>query len=330
MNSEIIIYQTQDGDTKLDVRLEDETVWLSLYQMSKLFDRDKSTISRHIKNIYDEGELEKKSTVAKNATVQIEGDRIVERNIDYYNLDVIISVGYRVKSLQGTKFRIWATERLKEYLIKGFTLDDERLKGRGGGVYWKELLDRIRDIRSSEKVLYRQVLDLYATSVDYDPKSQESIKFFKIIQNKLHYAAHGHTAAEVIYSRANCEEPFMGLTTFSGEILVLKDVKVAKNYLTENELKILNNLVSGYFDLAEINALEHKPMYMSDHINQLDRILSSGDRKLLDGPGNISNKQAIEKATKEYKQYQANTLSPVEKEYLESLKRVSKEVKNNR
>lgn len=330
MNSEIIIYQTQDGDTKLDVRLEDETVWLSLDQMSKLFDRDKSTISRHIKNIYDEGELEKKSTVAKNATVQIEGDRIVERNIDYYNLDVIISVGYRVKSLQGTKFRIWATERLKEYLIKGFTLDDERLKGRGGGVYWKELLDRIRDIRSSEKVLYRQVLDLYATSVDYDPKSQESIKFFKIIQNKLHYAAHGHTAAEVIYSRANCEEPFMCLTTFSGEIPVLKDVKVAKNYLTENELKILNNLVSGYFDLAEINALEHKPMYMSDHINQLDRILSSGDRKLLDGPGSISNKQAIEKATKEYRQYQANTLSPVEKEYLESLKQVFKEAKKNK
>lgn len=330
MNSEIIIYQTQDGNTKLDVRLEDETVWLSLDQMSKLFDRDKSTISRHIKNIYDEGELEKKSTVAKNATVQIEGDRLVERNIDYYNLDVIISVGYRVKSLQGTKFRIWATERLKEYLIKGFTLDDERLKGHGGGVYWKELLDRIRDIRSSEKVLYRQVLDLYATSVDYDPKSQESIKFFKIIQNKLHYATHGHTAAEVIYSRANHEEPFMGLTTFSGEIPVLKDVKVAKNYLTENELKILNNLVSGYFDLAEINALEHKPMYMSDHINQLDRILSSGDRKLLDGPGSISNKQAIEKATEEYRQYQANTLSPVEKEYLESLKQVSKEVKNNR
>lgn len=330
MNSEIIIYQTQDGNTKLDVRLEDETVWLSLDQMSKLFDRDKSTISRHIKNIYDEGELEKKSTVAKNATVQIEGDRLVERNIDYYNLDVIISVGYRVKSLQGTKFRIWATERLKEYLIKGFTLDDERLKGHGGGVYWKELLDRIRDIRSSEKVLYRQVLDLYATSVDYDPKSQESIKFFKIIQNKLHYATHGHTAAEVIYSRANHEEPFMGLTTFSGEIPVLKDVKVAKNYLTENELKILNNLVSGYFDLAEINALEHKPMYMSDHINQLDRILSSGDRKLLDGPGSISNKQAIEKATEEYRQYQANTLSPVEKEYLESLKQVSKEVKKNR
>lgn len=330
MNSEIIIYQTQDGNTKLDVRLEDETVWLSLDQMSKLFDRDKSTISRHIKNIYDEGELEKKSTVAKNATVQIEGDRLVERNIDYYNLDVIISVGYRVKSLQGTKFRIWATERLKEYLIKGFTLDDERLKGHGGGSYWKELLDRIRDIRSSEKVLYRQVLDLYATSVDYDPKSQESIKFFKIIQNKFHYATHGHTAAEVIYSRANHEEPFMGLTTFSGEIPVLKDVKVAKNYLTENELKILNNLVSGYFDLAEINALEHKPMYMSDHINQLDRILSSGDRKLLDGPGSISNKQAIEKATEEYRQYQANTLSPVEKEYLESLKQVSKEVKKNR
>lgn len=330
MNSEIIIYQTKEGDTKLDVRLEDETVWLSLEQMSRLFDRDKSTISRHIKNVYEEGELEKNSTVAKNATVQIEGNRSVERTIEYYNLDVIISVGYRVKSLQGTKFRIWATERLKEYIIKGFTLDDERLKGHGGGTYWKELLDRIRDIRSSEKVLYRQVLDLYATSVDYNPKSKESIKFFKIIQNKLHYAAHGHTAAEVIFQRANHEKPFMGLTTFSGEMPILKDIKVAKNYLTENELKILNNLVSGYFDLAEINALEHRPMYMDDHLKQLDRILSSGDRELLDGPGSISNKQAIEKATEEYRKYQTNTLSPVEKAYLKSVKDIDKEVKRIR
>ncbi|MFL8888515.1 virulence RhuM family protein [Helcococcus kunzii] len=330
MNSEIIIYQTKEGDTKLDVRLEDDTVWLSLEQMSRLFDRDKSTISRHIKNVYEEGELEKTSTVAKNATVQIEGNRSVERTIEYYNLDVIISVGYRVKSLQGTKFRIWATERLKEYIIKGFTLDDERLKGHGGGTYWKELLDRIRDIRSSEKVLYRQVLDLYATSVDYNPKSKESIKFFKIIQNKLHYAAHGHTAAEVIFQRANHEKPFMGLTTFSGEMPILKDIKVAKNYLTENELKILNNLVSGYFDLAEINALEHRPMYMDDHLKQLDRILSSGDRELLDGPGSISNKQAIEKATEEYRKYQTNTLSPVEKAYLKSVKDIDKEVKRIR
>ncbi|WP_282926373.1 virulence RhuM family protein [Helcococcus kunzii] len=330
MNSEIIIYQTKEGDTKLDVRLEDETVWLSLEQMSRLFDRDKSTISRHIKNVYEEGELEKTSTVAKNATVQIEGNRSVERTIEYYNLDVIISVGYRVKSLQGTKFRIWATERLKEYIIKGFTLDDERLKGHGGGTYWKELLDRIRDIRSSEKVLYRQVLDLYATSVDYNPKSKESIKFFKIIQNKLHYAAHGHTAAEVIFQRANHENPFMGLTTFSGEMPILRDIKVAKNYLTENELKILNNLVSGYFDLAEINALEHRPMYMADHLKQLDRILSSGDRELLDGPGSISNKQAIEKATEEYRKYQTNTPSPVEKAYLKSVKDIDKEVKRIR
>lgn len=283
MDSEIIIYQTEDGLTKIDVKLEEETVWLSLEQMADLFQRDKSTISRHIKNIFEEKELVRESTVAKFATVQNEGNRQVERVIEYYNLDVIISVGYRVKSIQGTKLRQWATERLKEYIIKGFTMDDERLKGKAGGNYWKELLDRIRDIRSSEKVLYRQVLDLYATSVDYNPRSEESIIFFKIVQNKLHFAAHGNTAAEVIFKRADAEQPFMGLKSFSGELPALKDIAIAKNYLNEEELKILNNLVSGYFDLAEINAIEKKPMYMNDYVEQLDAILASGNRKLLVG-----------------------------------------------
>ncbi len=320
----IIIYQTEDGLTKIDVSMQDETVWLSLDQMAELFQRDKSTISRHIKNIYTEGELIKESTVANFATVQNEGGRQVERNIEYYNLDVIISVGYRVKSIRGTQFRIWATSVIKEYMIKGFALDDERLKGAGGGTYWKELLDRIRDIRSSEKVLYRQVLDLYATSVDYDPKSPESIQFFKIVQNKLHFAAHGHTAAEVIYERADAEKPFMGLTSFSGEIPALKDIGIAKNYLSEDELKILNNLVSGYFDFAEISAIEHRPMYMSDYISQLDSILTSGNRKLLTDAGKISHDRAMQKAKEEYRKYQQETLTPVEKEYLKSIKGIEK------
>jgi hypothetical protein len=254
-DSKIMIYQAEDGSAKIDVRLEDETVWLSLDQMADLFQRDKSTISRHLKNIFSEGELMRDSVVANFATTATDG-KIYQ--VDYYNLDAIISVGYRVKSLVATRFRQWATARLKEYMIKGFTLDDERLKGNAGGHYWKELLDRIRDIRSSEKVLYRQVLDLYATSVDYNPKSEESIKFFAIVQNKLHYATHGHTAAEIIYERADSDKPFMGLTTFQGELPALKDIGIAKNYLSENELKILNNLVSGYFDFAEINAMEQK------------------------------------------------------------------------
>lgn len=323
----IIIYQTEDGLTKIDVSMQDETVWLSLDQMAELFQRDKSTISRHIKNIYTEGELIKESTVANFATVQNEGGRQVERNIEYYNLDVIISVGYRVKSIRGTQFRIWATSVIKEYMIKGFALDDERLKGAGGGTYWKELLDRIRDIRSSEKVLYRQVLDLYATSVDYDPKSPESIQFFKIVQNKLHFAAHGHTAAEVIYERADAEKPFMGLTSFSGEIPALKDIGIAKNYLSEDELKILNNLVSGYFDFAEISAIEHRPMYMSDFISQLDSILTSGNRKLLTDAGKISHDRAMQKAKEEYRKYQQETLTPVEKEYLKSIKGIEKKAR---
>lgn len=327
---EIIIYQTEDGLTKINVNLQNETVWLSLDQMAELFQRDKSTISRHIKNIFIEGELVRESTVANFATVQNEGDRQVERNIEYYNLDVIISVGYRVKSFRGTQFRIWANSVLKEYIIKGFAMDDERLKGNSGGDYWKELLDRIRDIRSSEKVLFRQVLDLYATSVDYDPKSETSIQFFKIVQNKLHYAAHGHTAAEVIYERADAERPFMGLTSFAGELPALKDIGIAKNYLNEDELKILNNLVSGYFDLAEISAIEHRPMYMSDYVEQLDSILVSGNRKLLKGSGTVSHDQAMKKAKEEYRKYQEITLSPVEEEYLKSIKGISKEVKKRK
>lgn len=324
---DIIIYQTEDGLTKIDVKIEKETVWLSLDLMAELFQRDKSTISRHIKNIFKEGELSPVSVVAKFATTAADGKTY---QVEYFNLDVIISVGYRVKSIRGTQFRIWATQRLKEYLIKGFTMDDERLKGHAGGSYWKELLDRIRDIRSSEKVLYRQVLDLYATSVDYNPKSDESILFFKMVQNKLHYAAHGHTAAEVIYERADADKPFMGLTTFSGELPALKDIGIAKNYLNENELKILNNLVSGYFDLAEINALEHKPMYMSDYIRQLDSVLTSGNRPLLEGAGFISHTQALEKATAEYRKYQNNTLSPVEEAYLETLKETAKLVQRKK
>ena len=325
-SGDFIIYQTEDGLTKINVRVENDTVWLSLDLMAELFQRDKSTISRHIKNIFSEGELLADSVVANFATTANDGKTY---QVDYYNLDVIISVGYRVKSMRGTQFRIWATQRLKEYLIKGFAMDDERLKGNGGGNYWKELLDRIRDIRSSEKVLYRQVLDLYATSADYNPKSEESVMFFKMVQNKLHYAAHGHTAAEVIYERANAEKPFMGLTSFSNGFPTLKDIGIAKNYLNENELKILNNLVSGYFDLAEINAIEHRPMYMSDYIRQLDSVLSSGNRPLLEGPGTISHTQAMEKASAEYRKYQNNTLSPVEEAYLETIKETAKTVKKN-
>ena len=317
-NSELIIYQTDDGLVKLETRFEGETVWLTIEQMAELFHKAKSTINEHILNIFAEGELVKDESMRK-----IGNSDFSTKPTNYYNLDVIISVGYRVKSIRGTQFRRWATERLKEYIIKGFTMDDERLKGNGGGNYWKELLDRIRDIRSSEKVLYRQVLDLYATSVDYDPKSEDSIKFFKIVQNKLHFAAHGHTAAEVIYQRADAEKPFMGLTTFDGEIPALKDISIAKNYLNEDELKILNNLVSGYFDLAEISAIEHRPMYMNDYVSQLDAVLTSGGRKLLEDAGQVSHKQAIEKAKAEYRKYQVSTLSPVENAYMDTIKDVN-------
>jgi hypothetical protein len=324
---EILIYQTDDGQTNIEVKIEDDTVWLTQQQMSELFQTSRTNVVEHIKHIYEEGELDEISTCRNFRQVRKEGNREVTRQIPHYNLDMIISLGYRIKSVIATRFRQWATKRLKEYMIKGFTIDDERLKGNGGGNYWKELLDRIRDIRSSEKVLYRQVLDLYATSVDYNPHSEESVRFFKIVQNKLHYAAHGHTAAEVIYQRADAEKPFMGLTSFSGELPALKDIGIAKNYLEENELKVLNNLVSGYFDLAEINAIEHKPMYMDDYVKQLDSVLSSGNRKLLTGAGSVSHKQALEKAKSEYRKYQEITLTPVEKAYLESIKEVFKEVK---
>ena len=323
----ILIYQTDDGQTNIEVKIEDDTVWLTQQQMSELFQTSRTNVVEHIKHIYEEGELDEISTCRKFRQVRKEGNREVTRQIPHYNLDMIISLGYRIKSVIATRFRQWATQRLKEYMIKGFTIDDERLKGNGGGNYWKELLDRIRDIRSSEKVLYRQVLDLYATSVDYNPHSEESVRFFKIVQNKLHYAAHGHTAAEVIYQRADAEKPFMGLTSFSGELPALKEIGIAKNYLEENELKVLNNLVSGYFDLAEINAIEHKPMYMDDYVKQLDSVLSSGNRKLLTGAGSVSHKQALEKAKAEYRKYQEIILTPVEKAYLESIKEVSKEVK---
>ena len=321
---DIIIYQTEDGNTKIDVRFENETVWLTLSQIAELFQRDKSTISRHITNVFSDGELEREAVVAKNATTASDGKTY---QVEYYNLDVIISVGYRVKSLRGTQFRRWATERLKEYIIKGFTMDDERLKNVGGGNYWKELLDRIRDIRSSEKMLYRQVLDLYATSQDYDPKSAESVRFFKIVQNKLHYAAHGHTAAEIIYERADAGEPFMGLHTFKGDFPVLADVKIAKNYLDEKELKILNNLVSGYFDIAEIAAMEHRPMYMKDYIAQLDAVLTSGGREILTHAGKVSHDEAMKKAESEYRKFQVQNLSPVEKAYLETIKAVEQTAK---
>ena len=316
---EILIYQTEDGLTKIQVNMQDETVWLSQAQLVDLYQSSKANISEHISNIFKEGELEEISVVRVFRTTALDGKN--------YNLDMIISLGYRIKSGVATHFRIWATERLKEYIIKGFTMDDERLKGSGGGNYWKELLDRIRDIRSSEKLIYRQVLDLYATSVDYNPKSEESLIFFKIVQNKLHYAAHGHTAAEVIYKRVDSEKNFMGLTSFSGEVPTLKDIKIAKNYLDQDELKILNNLVSGYFDFAEIQAIKKNPMHMSDYIKHLDNILLSTGESVLQDAGQISNKQAMEKAEKEYREYQKNTLTSIEKEYFSTIKKVEKNVK---
>ena len=321
---EVIIYQTDDGLTHIDVKMEDETVWLTQTQLCDLYQTSKSNISEHIKHIFDEGELEENSVVRKFRITASDGKSY---SVTHYNLDMIISLGYRVKSSIATNFRKWATERLKEYMIKGFTMDDDRLKQLGGGNYWHELLDRIRDIRSSEKVLYRQVLDLYATSIDYNPNSEDSIRFFKIVQNKLHFAAHGHTAAEVIYERADADKPFMGLTSFPGDEPTLKDISVAKNYLSEEELKVLNNLVSGYFDFAEIQAMRHKPMYMNDYIKHLDSILSSTGERVLDDSGTVSHTKAIEKAKTEYRKYQVQTIAPVEQAYLDTIKALEKEVK---
>ena len=324
---EIIVYQSEDGLTHVDVRFEGNTVWLTQAQLIDLYHSSKSNISEHIKHIFEDGELVEEATVRKFRTVQIEGSRQVSREVTHYNLDMIIAVGYRVRTPVGTRFRQWATAHLKEYMQKGFTLDDERLKGNGGGNYWKELLERIRDIRSSEKMLYRQVLDLYATSLDYDPHSNESVRFFQIVQNKLPYAAHGHTAAEVIFQRADAKQPFMGLKTFSGELPVKKDIGVAKNYLDEQELRVLNNLVSGYFDLAEIAAIEHRPMYMKDYVDQLNSVLSSGGRQLLEGAGSVSHEKAMEKAEAEYRKYQEQTISPVEEAYLETIQAAEKAAK---
>lgn len=324
---DIVIYQTEDGGTKIDVRFEGETVWLTQQQMAELFGSSRTNIVEHIRHIYEECELDEDSTCRKFRQVRDEGGRQVSREIPHYNLDMIISLGYRVKSRIATHFRRWATERLKEYMLKGFTIDDERLKELGGGNYWKELLARIRDIRSSEKVMYRQVLDLYATSVDYDPNSAESIAFFKMVQNKLHYAAHGHTAAEVIYERADADKPFMGLTSFSGDFPTAKDIGIAKNYLTEGELRVLNGIVSGYFDFAEVQAMRHRPMHMSDYVEHLDRVLSSTGEQLLAGAGKVSHKQAIEKANREYQRFVVQNLSPVEEAYLQTIKEIEKTAK---
>ena len=324
--TELIIYESTNGNIKLDVNLEGETVWLSLEQMTRLFGRDKSVISRHIKNIFAEEELNRDEVVAKIATTTKHGaidGKIQTHLVDYYNLDVVISVGYRVKSLEGVRFRKWATARIKEYIIKGYSMDDERLKNLGGGRYFYELINRIKDIRSSEKVLYRQVLDLYATAIDYNPNASETIRFFKIVQNKFHFAAHGNTAAEVIYNRADANKPFMGLTSFKGELPSINDIEIAKNYLTEEELLMLNNLVSGYFDFAEFQAMKHKPMRMKDYINQLDKILDSLDANVLLNAGKISHKEAIEKAKLEYGKYQVKELTSIEKEYLKSINRIN-------
>lgn len=320
--NEVLIYITEDGTVKLEVAMESETVWLNLNQLCELFQRDKSVISRHIKNIYTEGELEESSTVAFFATVQNEGGRSIERKIAYYNLDVIISVGYRVKSLRGTQFRKWALKILKEYMIKGFALDDDRLKNLGGGNYFEELLSRIRSIRASEKVFWRKVLDIYATSIDYEPKSEISVQFFKQVQNKMHWATHRHTAAEVIYERADSEKEFMGLTSWRGEFPERTDAEIAKNYLSREELEILDRLVSAYLDIAELRAMNREPMYMKDWLETIDDYLKMTRRDILTHKGRVSHRQALEKAHKEYEKYSEKAkqyLSAVEKHYLEAI-----------
>lgn len=334
MKNEIIIYQTQDGQTKIDVRLENETVWLTQNQMAELFQTTKQNVSSHIKNIFEEGELSENSTVKDYLTVQQEGNRKVSRNISYYNLDVIISVGYRVKSLRGTQFRIWATQVLKEYMKKGFALNDDLLKQAGGGGYWKELLERIRDIRSSEKVFYRQILDIYATSTDYNPNAEETKLFFKVVQNKMHFAAHGHTAAEIIYLRADSTKDNMGLTVFKGNHPKKDEVTVAKNYLDEKELNILNRITSAYLEFAELQAIRQIPMTMKDWILKLDDFIKMTGSELLDNPGKISKLEAENKALAEYAKYKEtikDELSEIEKHFLEAVKQAQKQLeKKNR
>ena len=320
-NGHIILFQTQGGETKIEVRLANESVWLTADQMAELFQRNKSTISRHIKNIYESVELEQNRTVAFFATVQNEGDRKVERNIAYYNLDMIISVGYRVNSHRGVQFRQWATQVLKEYMIKGFALNDDLLKNAGQGNYFDELLARIRDIRSSEKVFYRKVLEIYALSIDYDPRTSITQQFFKTIQNKMHFAAHGHTAAEVIYDRANAEKDFMGLTTWRGAMPTRHEAEIAKNYLSEEEVDMLNRIVNLYLDFAELQAKSHVPMYMKDWIQKLDDFLKLSGKELLTHAGSVSAEVAKLKANEEYDKFRERTqyqLSPVENHFLEA------------
>lgn len=320
---ELIIFTTDDGKVSVQTHFDEETVWLSLDQMATLFDRNKSTISRHINNVFDEGELARTATVANFATVQQEGERQVQRQIEHFNLDVIISVGYRVKSLRGTQFRQWATKRLNEYIRKGFVLDDERLKN-GGGRYFKELLQRIRDIRSSERNLYQQVTDIYATAIDYDPKADLSRDFFATVQNKMHYAAHRQTAAEVIYHRANSDKPLMGMSNFKGDYITKGDVAIAKNYLTEKELTILNLLVSQFLDFAELQALEENPMTMAQWIAELDRQLLNNRRELLTDKGRISRKQAIEKAEQAFEAYRKREMQQLESDFDRAVKALGK------
>ena len=329
---EIILYQ-RDNAPAIDVKLDGDTVWLSQQQLADLFQTSRTNVVEHISNIYTEGELSQEATCREFRQVRTEGNRQVTRTLPFYNLDLIISLGYRVRSHIATAFRIWATERLREYLVKGFTMDDARLKNLGGGSYWKELLERIRDIRSSEKVLYRQILDLYATSVDYNPKSDETALFFKTVQNKLHYAAHGQTAAEVIASRADAGKPFMGLLSFSGNQPTKAEIVIAKNYLEEKELKRLNTLVSAYFDAAEFRALNHEPTYMNDWLAHLDRLLVAMEAKTLDGAGSVSHPQAIKKAEAEYTKYRAQLAvepSEVEKAYLENVKSVQRKIEGKK
>ena len=327
-----LLYQTPDGESKIEVKLQDDTVWLSLDQMAELFQRNKSTISRHIKNVLEEGELLADSTIANFATVQNEGKRHVERQITYYNLDMIISVGYRVHSYRGVQFRIWATKVLKDYIVKGFALNDDLLKRAGGGNYFDELLARIRDIRSSEKVFYRKVLEIYALSIDYDPRVEMTQKFFKTVQNKMHYSVHGHTAAEIIYERADAQKDFMGLTTWSGAMPTKPEAEIAKNYLTQAEIKSLNRIVSLYLDFAEMQAEEHRPMYMKDWINILDDFLRISRKDILTHAGKISAKLAKEKADTEYDKFKERTkndLSPVEIHFLENFERERKRLSDD-
>lgn len=324
---QFLLYQTPDGDSLIEVKLQNDTVWLSLDQMAELFQRNKSTISRHIKNVLEDGELQEEATIANFATVQNEGTRKVERVIAFYNLDMIISVGYRVHSYRGVQFRIWATKVLKEYIVKGFAMNDDLLKRAGGGNYFDELLARIRDIRSSEKVFYRKVLEIYALSIDYDPRVEMTQKFFKTVQNKMHYSVHGHTAAEIIYERADAEKDFMGLTTWSGAMPTKPEAEIAKNYLTHEEIKSLNRIVSLYLDFAEMQAEEHRPMYMKDWINILDDFLRISRKDILTHAGKISAKLAKEKADQEYDKFKErtkNNLSPVEIHFLENFEREQK------